>query len=58
MNIDMAHVRVQGLSVAVFGADAPSHLDSDRDELLVDLICEAQASNLRVNGWAPTTKQL
>lgn len=47
--IRMAHLRTQGISFAVFAADAPSRSDSDRAELLQALTNEARRSGLRVD---------
>lgn len=49
MQIDMAHIREQGIDFAVFGADAPSRTNADRDHLLTDLTRKARASGLKVD---------
>ena len=41
--ISLAHILIQGQSVAVFGADAPSRLRGDRAELLQQLTVAAKA---------------
>ena len=48
MQIEMAHVQIQGINVAVFDADAQTHNDHDRADLLADLTVRAQRNNLRV----------
>lgn len=49
MKIQMAHLRKQGISFAVFAADAPSRQHIDRSSLLADLTRRARASGLRVD---------
>jgi hypothetical protein len=44
----MAHLRIQGVDVAVFAADARSHLDRDRAELLADYTVETRQLGLHV----------
>jgi hypothetical protein len=41
MEIQAAHLRHQGIDFAVFGADARTHLRSDRAELLDRLVTTA-----------------
>lgn len=48
MRIEMAHIQEQGISFAVFNADATSHTDAGRQALLSRLIIEAQRNRLRV----------
>lgn len=47
--IKMAHLRTQGINFAVFAADAPSHSNRARDQLLGQLAVEARQSGLRVD---------
>ncbi|MCB9717008.1 MAG: hypothetical protein H6712_24340 [Myxococcales bacterium] len=47
--IRLAHLRTQGINFAVFAADAPSHRDRDRGQLLAELTAEARRSGLRVD---------
>jgi uncharacterized protein YbaP (TraB family) len=49
MKISLAHILVQGQSVAVFAADAPSRLRGDRAELLQQLILKARMARLKVD---------
>jgi hypothetical protein len=49
MKINLAHLRHQGISFAVFDADARSRTDRDRDELLAQLADLARANGLRVD---------
>jgi hypothetical protein len=46
--VRVAHLQTQGVSFAVFDADALTHLDSDRGELLSDLTSRARRAGLRV----------
>lgn len=57
MKIRMAHLRDQGIDFAVFAADAATHLDSDRDELLAELITKARLNGLKVDKGALAFKQ-
>lgn len=57
MKIRMAHLRDQGIDFAVFAADAPSRLDSDRDRLLADLTRRAKAAGLQIDKSALTFTQ-
>lgn len=49
MTIRMAHLRSQGINFAVFEADARTHRDADRGELLADLTIRARRQGLRVD---------
>jgi len=49
MQIRFAHLRTQGINFAVFATDARSRMDSDRAELLFDLVAKARAEGLRVD---------
>ena len=46
--IQVAHVLIQGLSVAVFDANARENTDDARAQLLADLSAEARRAGLRV----------
>lgn len=46
--IRMAHVRIQGIDVAVFQANAADNTDSGRADVLADLTAAARAQGLRV----------
>ena len=48
MVINVAHLRVQNIDFAVFDADAISHTDQDRAELLAQLTNHARSSGLRI----------
>jgi hypothetical protein len=54
MTIRMAHLRAQGISFAVFEADAPTRLDADRRRLLANLTARARMENLRIDKAALT----
>ena len=50
MQIRAAHLRHQGISFAVFGADARTHMSTDRADLLARLVFAARTSlNWRVD---------
>lgn len=49
MRIQLAHLRDQGINFAVFAADAPSRLNSDRNDVLGNLTSKAEAAGLRVD---------
>jgi hypothetical protein len=49
MKINVAHLRHQGISFAVFDADARSRSNRDRDELLAQLTDLAREHGLRVD---------
>ena len=49
MRIQLAHLRDQGINFAVFAADAPSRLSSDRNDVLRNLTSKAEAAGLRVD---------
>jgi hypothetical protein len=57
MQINVAHLRDQGISFAVFDADAPSRTKTDRDELLLKLTQRLRSHGLRVDKAALTFKQ-
>ena len=57
MQIKMAHLRDQGISFAVFAADATSHTDRERSEVLIDLTMRARAAGLRVDKAALAYEQ-
>ena len=48
MQINLAHLHIQGIDVAVFDANARNDTDRDRAALLASLTAKAQASRLRV----------
>lgn len=48
MTINFAHLRDQGIDFVVFDADARSHQDADRRELLADLTMRARQNGLRI----------
>jgi len=48
MEIRMAHLRIQGINVAVFAANATDDTDSGRNEVLARLTVKARASGLAV----------
>jgi len=48
MQIEMAHIKTQGINFIVFNADAPSRMQQDRQRLLADLVRRARANRLRV----------
>lgn len=52
MKIRMAHISIQGRSVAVFDADAKSKTNSARNELLGTLTHQARLNGLRVDAAA------
>ncbi len=47
--IRMAHVRIQGIDVGVFAANARDDTDTGRAEVLVDLTMAARAQGLRID---------
>lgn len=47
--IDLAHVNIQGVNVAVFAANGRSNTDASRAEALAQLTARARASGLRVD---------
>ena len=49
MKINVAHLRDQGISFAVFDADATSRMSHDRDDLLQRLVGLARRNGLRVD---------
>jgi hypothetical protein len=49
MQIQMAHLNIQGVNCAVFDADANSRSSSDRADLLADLSRRARGLGLRVD---------
>lgn len=49
MRIEMAHLRAQGISFAVFAADATDRTNAARQELLARLVAKARRNNLRVD---------
>jgi len=57
MKIRLAHIRTQGIDFAVFGADAASHLNRDRESLLTELISMARMKGLKVDKAALAFQQ-
>jgi len=57
MKIKMAHLREQGIDFAVFDADATSRLDSDREELLGQLVAAARGQGLKIDKAALAFRQ-
>lgn len=49
MRIQMAHLRTQGISFAVFSADATDRTKADRQRLLGQLVAQARRNSLRVD---------
>ena len=49
MRIEVAHLQTQGISFAVFAADARTGNASDRQALLNDLVRRARRNRLRVD---------
>jgi hypothetical protein len=49
MRIELAHLRDQGISFAVFGADATNHTDAGRQILLAQLVAAARRNRLHVD---------
>ena len=49
MRISMAHVNIQGLSCAIFGADSPSRTDAGRRAALARLTNAAVRQGLHVD---------
>jgi hypothetical protein len=49
MKVSVAHLRDQGISFAVFGADARDRTDQGRDETLARLVDLARRNGLRVD---------
>ena len=47
--VNVAHLGAQGISFAVFEADAPSHTHAARSELLCKLTARARHAGLRVD---------
>lgn len=49
MRIDFAHLRIQGVDVAIFSADAINRTDTARASLLQELTWKARASGLKID---------
>jgi hypothetical protein len=49
VDVQLAHLRVQGINFAVFDADARSGLDSDRAKLLQQLTVAARGAGLKID---------
>jgi hypothetical protein len=57
MRINMAHLRDQGIDFAVFDADANSHMNHDRANLLQHLAFTARRAGLKVDKAALAFRQ-
>ena len=57
MQINLAHLRDQGINFAVFDADAPSHMNHDRANVLQNLVVKAQRAGLRIDKAALAFRQ-
>ncbi|HYU71506.1 MAG TPA: hypothetical protein VEL31_02400 [Ktedonobacteraceae bacterium] len=57
MKISMAHLRDQGIDFAVFDAEAQSHMNHDRDNLLQHLTVTARSAGLKVDKAALAFRQ-
>ncbi|GAA4009310.1 hypothetical protein GCM10022631_22130 [Deinococcus rubellus] len=57
MQIQLAHLDIQGQSCAIFAANAQDNTDSMRQSLLADLIREARQQGLRVDKAALVYQQ-
>jgi hypothetical protein len=55
--IDLAHLRIQGVNVAVFSANSRTNTDASRRELLMALTMKARGSGLRVEKAALAYRQ-
>ena len=55
--IQLAHVNIQGVNVAVFAANGRHNTDSSRAEALAELTARARASGLRVEKAALAYRQ-
>jgi hypothetical protein len=49
MVIQLAHIHAQGIDFAVFSAEAISHSNSDRSEILHRLTAAARSTGLRID---------
>lgn len=49
MRIEMAHLQAQGISFAVFNADANDRTKVSRQQLLSELVAKARGNHLRVD---------
>ncbi len=49
MQIEMAHLRTQGIDFAVFNADARNHDDEGRRQLLSRLVVQARRNGLKID---------
>jgi hypothetical protein len=57
VKINMAHLRDQGIDFAVFGADARSHMDHDRANLLSQLMFTARRAGMKIDKAALAFRQ-
>ena len=55
--IPLAHLNIQGVNCAIFDADASSHSNQARRDLLARLTVRAQAAGLAVSNWALAFRQ-
>ncbi|QFP75787.1 hypothetical protein [Deinococcus sp. AJ005] len=49
MQINIAHINIQGQSCLICDAESPNHNDNARSVLLAQLVAAARAKNLRVD---------
>ncbi len=49
MEVELAHVRIGGASVAIFNADARGGMNHDRHRILAELVAHARLNHLRVD---------
>lgn len=57
MQVNVAHLRDQGINFAVFDADAQSRLDSDRAGVLQQLVVSARRTGLKIDKAALAFRQ-
>lgn len=57
MQVNLAHLRNQGIDFAVFEADAQSRLDSDRAGVLQQLVFSARRAGLKIDKAALAFRQ-
>ncbi len=57
MRISLAHLRDQGIDFAIFDADASSHLNCDRAQLLQQLVFSGRREGLKIDKAALAFRQ-
>jgi hypothetical protein len=57
VKINMAHLRDQGIDFAVFDADARSHMNHDRTNLLSQLMFTARRAGMKIDKAALAFRQ-